>query len=128
MSLDIILFKNRVDMSDQDALPYPIGDREEIINQLVTIKPAIDCSDKSWGIYFYGQTSIELNIGNKNKIDVIMLHVSGSGNPFNFIVKICGHFKWFALDGSTGDYLDFNESLNESWGRWQKYRDKIQGQ
>jgi len=95
---------------------------------LLVVKLDIDFSDKSWGIYFDGQTSIELNIGNKNKIDVIMLHVGGSGNPFNFIMKICSYFKWFALDGSTGDYLDFNESSNESWEKWQKYRDKIQGQ
>lgn len=128
MSWDIVLFKNKIDLSDNGSEPEPIGDRRETIKQLLIIEPDIDFNDEAWGIYFDGETSIELNIGDENNINVIMLHVRGSGNPFKFIAKICRHFRWHALDGSTGDWINIDNSSNDSWDRWQNYRDKIKGQ
>jgi hypothetical protein len=125
MSWDVVLLKNKVDLSDTQAQPEPMGARGELIEQLGNVQPGIDFSDPSWGIYYDGQTSIEINMGDGNQVSSIMLHIRGDGNPFAFIVTICAHFGWYAIDGSTGDYMDVKNPPEESWERWKKYRDKI---
>lgn len=110
-----------------DAQPECMGDREVLIEEFKKLSADVDFSDKSWGIYFDGQTSIEINIGSDEKVNTIMLHIRGGGDPFIFIATTCGHFKWHALDCSTGKYIDFSNPSKDSWDRWKKYRDKIVG-
>jgi hypothetical protein len=127
MSWDVLLLKNKIDLLDTNAEPEPIGEREGIIEAIRQFQPDIDFTDKSWAIYFEGETSIELNIGNEHIIKSIMLHIRGSGDPHDFIALLCNHFNWNAIDCSTGNYMDFENLSKDSWERWQKYRDKILG-
>ena len=110
-----------------EAKPDLMGEKEALIEEFKNLSSDVDFTDKSWGIYFDGQTSIEINIGTDEEVNTIMLHIRGGGDPFNFIRTICNHFKWFALDCSTGHYIDFLNPSQDSWDRWQKYRDKIVG-
>src|SRR5690606_1075471 len=114
MSWDILLLKSKIDTDDMDAQPESMGDREELIEEFKKLSTEIDFSDKTWGIYFDGQTSIEINIGSDEKVNSIMLHIRGGGNPFIFIATTCEHFKWYALDCSTGQYIDFSNPSKDS--------------
>lgn len=127
MSWDVLLLKSKIDINNTEAQPDYMGDREALILEFKNLSSEVDFTDKSWGIFFDGQTSIEINIGKEEKVNSIMLHVRGGGNPFHFMRIICNHFKWFALDCSTGNYIDFLNPLKDSWDRWQMYRDKIIG-
>jgi hypothetical protein len=125
MSWDVLLLKSKIDTTDMDAQPESMGDKEVLIQEFKKVSSDIDFGDKSWGIYFDGQTSIEINIGGNTKVDTIMLHIRGNGDPFSFIKATCDYFKWYALDCSTGQYIDFSSQSTDSWDRWQKFRDKI---
>lgn len=108
-----------------DAQPESMGDRDELIDEFKKLSLNVDFSDKSWGIFYDGQTSIEINIGTDAKVNTIMFHIRGGGDPFRFMRATCDYFKWYALDCSTGHYIDFSKPPTESWDRWQKFRDKI---
>ena len=125
MSWDVLLLKSKIDTNDMDAQPDIMGDRDELIDEFKKLSSNVDFSDKSWGIFFDGQTSIEINIGGDAKVNTIMFHIRGGGDPFSFIRTTCDYFKWYALDCSTGQYIDFSRPPMDSWDRWQKFRDKI---
>jgi hypothetical protein len=57
-----------------------------------------------------------------------MLYIRGGGNhPLAIIKSICDYFECYAMDCSTGDQMNFDESDNESFKAWQKYRDDLKG-
>jgi hypothetical protein len=125
MSWDVLLLKSKIDTNDTNAQPESMGHRDVLIEEFKRLSPNVDFSDKSWGIYFDGQASIEINMGSNATIESIMLHMRGGGDPFGFMRATCDHFKWYALDCSTGQYIDFSSPPSDSWERWQKFRDKI---
>lgn len=125
MSWDIVLLKSKIDISDKQAQPECMGEKIVLIEEFEKNFSLVDFSNKTWGVFNDGQTSIEINIGTNEKVYSIMLHVRGGGDPFDFIKKTCDYFKWSALDGSTGEYFDLASPPRESWERWKKYRDKI---
>ncbi|QWX85600.1 hypothetical protein H0I23_08155 [Cellulophaga sp. HaHaR_3_176] len=125
MSWDIVLLKEKFDTNDKDYLPPTLGKRIELISQLTNILPNLDFSDESWGIMEGDGFSIEFNIGNNEDVDSIMLHIRGGGNPIKIIQSIMQEFKWESLDCSTGDFMELNNVSNESWTKFQTWRDKI---
>lgn len=125
MSWDVLLLKTKIDLSVKDSVPESMGEKSKIIQEMLTMQPDIDFSDTTWGIYADDGASIEINIGNKEDLQCITLHIRGGGNPHGFIARICNRFSWHAVDCSTGEYMDLENLSTESWERWMKYRDKI---
>ncbi len=78
MSWDVLLLKSKIDTNDMDAQPDIMGDRDELIDGFKKLSSDVDFSDKSWGIFFDGQTSIEINIGGDAKVNVTI----SSGTPW----------------------------------------------
>ena len=125
MSWDVVLLKEKFDTNDKDYQPPTLGKRMELISQLTSILPNLDFSDESWGIMEGDGFSIEFNIGNNENVDSIMLHIRGGGDPIQIIQGIMQEFKWESLDCSTGDFMELNNVSNESWTKFQTWRDKV---
>lgn len=125
MSWDVILIKEQFDANDKDYEPIPLGNRDNVINELCILLPELDYSIKDWGILNGKGFSIEFNTGKEEIVDSIMLHIRGSGNPHYVIATIIRKMKWEALDCSTGKFLDLKNMNVESWTKFQTWRDKI---
>ncbi|MDP4182133.1 MAG: hypothetical protein Q8942_13715 [Bacillota bacterium] len=92
---------------------------------LKELLPDIDFSDPHWGVLATETYSIEFNIGGKDPVESIMLHIRGEDAPIDVIKKICSKTAWRAIDTSAGDFIDFENCPEESFNRWKRYRDKI---
>ncbi|MGI5170402.1 hypothetical protein ACQEU3_39235 [Spirillospora sp. CA-253888] len=71
--------------------------------------------------------SIELNIGNDDPLESVMLHVRGGGDDVLAVVlRIAQSLGCRALDISTGEFLA--EGQAEGWHTFRQYRDRMAGQ
>ncbi|WP_220466947.1 hypothetical protein, partial [Cellulophaga baltica] len=125
VSWDVILIKEQFDTNDKDYEPISLGIRDNIINELCILLPELDYSVKDWGILNGDGFSIEFNTGKEEKVDSIMLHIRGGGNPHYIIGMIMKKMEWEALDCSTGEFVDLKNINAESWTKFQTWRDKI---
>jgi hypothetical protein len=101
----------------------PLGNREKVLVTLAAAEPTADLSDPSWGYLEGPGWSIELNIGDADPVDTIMLHVRGGGNIVPSILKLASALGCYALDGSSGDILW--EDAAGSWADFRAYRDQV---
>jgi len=133
MSWDVFLMSKKIDFDSPESqqmqkedLPS-LGKKEEIIQKLTQLLPDLDYSDTSWGLLRDNIHSIEFNTGAEEVVASIMLHIRGGGNPAQIIEKVCTAMGWYALDCSTGEYLQFDQKDQASFEAWQGFRDKIVG-
>ncbi|MCF3110902.1 barstar family protein [Niabella sp. CC-SYL272] len=125
MSWDVLLFKNKFDLNDEQVDPGILGNRSLVIKSLVALIPGLNYADPSWGVLEAPEFSIEFNTGNDEVVNSIMLHIRGGGNPLAVIKLICDELKWVALDCSTSDFMDTENLSANSWLAFQAYRDQI---
>lgn len=125
MSWDVVLLKIKIDFKEFEGEIPPLGERNVIVGELTALLPELDYSDKSWGIYDNESLSIEFNTGDDEILASIMLHIRGGGDPHVILKAICEKMEWYALDSSTGEFMDFENVSKESWEEFQRYRDKI---
>jgi hypothetical protein len=131
VSWDVFIFDappgaTSVDQIPQDFEPPPLGGGPAIRQRLHDNVQGLDLSDPVWG-RLHGQTwSIELNIGSKDPVDSIMLHVRGGGDDvLAVIAQIAASVGGRALDFSTGEFLTGDRSEAAGWHGFQRYRDQI---
>jgi hypothetical protein len=43
----------------------------------------------------------------------------------SILLRKCKKTSWRAIDTSTGDFIDFENSPEESFNEWKRYRNKI---
>jgi hypothetical protein len=55
-----------------------------------------------------------------------MLHVRGGGAVVEAIEQLLGRLQLRAIDCQTGEFFSV-EAAEESFGEWQRYRDKVVG-
>lgn len=67
--------------------------------------------------------SMELNIGDVDPVDAIMLHVRGSGKVLPSILDLASALRCYALDCSSGEIL--REGSAGSRDEFQAYRDQV---
>ena len=104
--------------------PAPLGARSEVILKISEILPTTDFSDLSWGVLETDTCSIEFNVGQEETTDSVMLHVRGGGSAMALIARLLNGQNWRAIDCQTGEFFEAEES-NESFMRWQRYRDQV---
>ncbi len=125
MSWDIFISKTPVDQLEAAEFE-PLGDNKEVIQLIVDVVPTTNFTDPTWGNYRDDECSIEFNIGDDTPVQHMMLHIRGSGTrPIAIIKALCERINGYAMDGSTGEQMNFDEVDEQSFNAWQEYRDKI---
>ena len=127
MSSDIFIqdFGHYNDISEipDDFKPGPIGNRDEIIKQIVELYPDADFSDPTWGVIDKEIFSIEINLGEDQIVDSIALHVRGEKPGADCVANIIKKLGQRAFDTGTGELLDINDP-DKGFAKWRAYRDK----
>ena len=125
MSWDVFISKTPIDQLS-GAKFESLGSKKEVIKGLKEIIPTAYFKDPQWGIFREDSYSIEINLGEEELVEYLMLHVRGEGSiPLLVIKEICETYQCFAMDGSSGEELDFDKIEDNPFLEWQKYRDKI---
>ena len=129
MSWDVLIMKmdSKTPLRDlpHDFQPECLGQTEELRLAIAKVLGPLDWSDPAWGIFCGDGFSIEFNFTKSGPLNSFMLHVRGGGDAVAPIVAMCRHFGWQAFDCSTGDLIDIENPLTESWEHFQAYRDRI---
>ena len=132
MSWDVMIFAFEsppppMDEWTDDFHPPSMGKATQIREQISHSLPQVDWSDPSWGHLAGGGYSIEFSLLKEDAIEGFMLHVRGGGNPLEAICKLCRENGWYALDCSTGDFIDLDAPSKKGWKGFQRYRDRVIG-
>ena len=108
----------------QDVIPAPFGSRAEVVSKLQRAAPAGDFSDPAWGHINGAGFSIEVNIGEDDPVESIMLHVRGSDDAIGAIAAMVAELDVRAIDVPEGEFLDFDTAAN-SLAAWRAFRDRV---
>ena len=129
MSWDVMVFKflggppHGADSIKEENL-RALGPAEDVRQGISALLPGVDWSSPTWGLFDGDGFSIEFNVGSKNLIDNMMLHVRGGGNAIATILSFANPLGWSLFDCSTGEFLDPEQPSQSGWVGFQKYRDK----
>jgi hypothetical protein len=107
----------------QESDVSPLGAAANVRQRISELLPGVDWSDPTWGIYDDDHFSIEFNVGEKDPIDDMMLHVRGGGDAISAILKFVRPQAWSALDTSAGEFLDLVNPSQAGWEGFQAFRD-----
>ncbi|MGW0856492.1 hypothetical protein [Streptomyces sp. NPDC002690] len=131
MSWDVLLLRlpDRIasaqDVPDDCASP-PLGRQQDVLAAVRRAAPEADLSDPVRGELLGPTWSIELNIGEEDPVDSIMLHVRGSGDDvLTPVFRLAGALECKALDCSTGDLITPREL--SGLHAFQEFRDRAIG-
>ncbi len=125
MSWDVVLLKDRFDLNDKDAMPPPLGERGQIIANLMHLFPSLNLAEKGYDYLRQNGYSIEINVGMEPEVLAIMLHIRGEGDPIEVLMTIQEQLKWQIMDGATGKFVEDSAELVASWQAFQGYRDQV---
>jgi hypothetical protein len=87
----------------EDYVPAPIGARAKLIEMIKDAVPAADFSDPAWGIISTDDASVEVNIGEDDLVDSVMLIVRGGEGGVAVVEAIVSRLGLPAIDAATGD-------------------------
>ncbi|MBU2662501.1 hypothetical protein KOI35_03165 [Actinoplanes bogorensis] len=130
MSWDVFLFRAPADVAAVDEIaedfdPDALGPLAEVLRRLGDALPEVDLGDPAWGMLDGSSWHIELNIGKRDPVDSIMLHVRGGGDDvLPVIARIAAAVDARALDISTGEFLTGDPGQTAGWRGFQQYRDR----
>jgi hypothetical protein len=129
MSWDVLLLRlpdgvTSIQAVADDYVPPALGRREEVLAAIRLAAPEADLSDPSCGELRGPGWSMDLNIGSKDPVDSVMLHIRASGDDvrtvvFHLAVALgCGVF-----DCSDGELM----APRDANGRhaFQEFRDRV---
>ncbi|QMU72585.1 hypothetical protein [Streptacidiphilus sp. P02-A3a] len=131
MSWDVLLLRlpdsiASVQEVPKDYVSPPLGRRREVLTALSQALPEADLSDDTWGQLSGPDWSIELNIGSRDPVDTIMLHLRGSDDEaLTPVFRIAAALGCKALDCSEGDLISPENS--PGWDTFQAFRDHVVG-
>ncbi|SCD89129.1 MULTISPECIES: hypothetical protein [unclassified Streptomyces] len=85
MSGDVLVLRLPEGCASVEDLPegspeLPLGPRADVLAALAGAVPEADLSDPAWGELEGPGWSMELNIGDTEPVDAVMLHVRGGGD------------------------------------------------
>jgi hypothetical protein len=132
MSWDVLILNVPPEVSSVEELPDDftsrLGSHEDVLKKIADAFPEIDLSDPTWGLLDGPDYSIEFNIGEKDPIDAIMLHVRGSDQALSAIETVCNVAEgWTAMDVGNGEFIDFSIGSATGFRNWRNFRDKAIG-
>ena len=118
----------RMDDIPPDFVGQPLGPVAVVLRRLQDRFPDVDLSDASWGHLVRDDWSIELNVGQDDPVESIMLHVRGGGDGvLPVVASIADAVSGRALDFSEGVFLTGSPNQPNGWPDFQAYRDGIFG-
>ena len=124
MSWDVLVFHAppEIETVEQmgDDFHTVLGPRDEVLGRLRELFPEIDLSDPTWGDLEGPGYSIELNIGDKDPVESIMLHVRGGAEAIEPMRRLCEATGWRAMDMGDCEFLDFDEDPARGLRDWQE--------
>jgi hypothetical protein len=108
-----------------DFEPRILGKRCDVIDRIAEIVPAADFSDPAWGRIDGDGWSIEINIGEADDCDCLMLHVRGGGDDVvDVVAAILKRLAVRGVDLLTGEFFEA-EAARKSFEEWCVYRDQV---
>ncbi|WP_438295908.1 hypothetical protein [Streptomyces sp. HUAS TT7] len=131
MSWDVLLLHLPDDVASVQDIPHDytppsLGRQQDILAAVSEAAPEADLSDAAWGELLGPAWFMELNIGSKDPVDSIMLHIRGSGDDVLVsIVRLAKALGCKALDTSTGGLITSQDA--SGWHEFQGYRDRVTG-
>lgn len=131
MSWDVLLTRlpahvTSVKEIPDDYVPVPLGRREDVLAAVGRAVPEADLSDPEWGGLLGPGWSMELNIGSKDPVDSIMLHIRGSGDDvLTSVFQLAAALECKVLDCSEGDLI--TPQGPSGWHAFQEFRDRVLG-
>lgn len=131
MSWDVVLInlpEGTASVADlpKDHISAPLGRRAEVEEAIRRAVPGVDLTDPTWGDVNGPGWSMELNIGSKDPIEDIMLHIRGSSDwVFEPIFALARELQCQVIDCGSGDVLSEGES--GTWHEWKAFRDRMPG-
>lgn len=129
MSWDVLLLRlpdniASVQEIPDDYAPPPLGRRQEVLTAVSQSFPEADLSDPAWGELLGPTWSMELNIGSKDPVDSIMLHIRGSrDNVLAPVFRMASVLGCKVLDSSAGDLITPQDT--SGWHFFQEFRDRV---
>lgn len=126
MSWDIFISRTPVDQLSE-ANFESLGSKKEVIHKLSELLPSANFADSEWGTYKDDECSIEFNMNNDNdELKHLTFHIRGGGErPLCILKEICDTSECYAMDGSSGEQMNFDKQTEKSFKEWQNYRDTV---
>jgi hypothetical protein len=131
MSWDVLLIKAPPEVTSFSTGKLPeefileLDSRSDVTSLLNEVVPEIQYLDANWARIRTEDFSIELNIGNNDPIEALMLHIYGKENSIEVISRICQRTGWRAYDTSNDGFIDFDQKSAPGFQHWKSYKEKI---
>ena len=131
MSWDVLLLRLPDDVTSMHELPgdyspEPLGRQRDVLAAVTQAVPEVDLSDPTWGDLSGPSWSVELNIGSKDPVDSIMLHIRGSGDDVLIpVFRLAEALRCRVFDLAEGDLI--NPGQTSGWHAFQQFRDRVIG-
>ena len=132
MTWDVVLIKMPEGVSAIAEVPEdylaPLGQRAEVEAAIRRALPGVDLTEPDWGRMAGPGWSMELNIGHKDRIDDIMLHIRASSEwVFGPISDLARELQCQAVDCGSGETLALVEPGVAEMAEWNDNRDRRNG-
>ena len=128
MSWDVLIFAAPPEIQTMEQMGADfhseLGPRDEVLGRLRRLFPEIDLSDPAWANLLGPGFAIELNIGDKDPVDSILLHVRGSDDAVGPIRQLCEATGWRAMDMADCEFLRFDDDPAAGLRAWRGFRDR----
>jgi hypothetical protein len=109
-----------------DFEPQPLGSRADIIARIREVVPNVDFTACSWGKLDGPDFSIEVSLGNLERIDSFAFHIRGGDLAAIVVASILRHLGYRALDPSSpSGIFELDGDSAAGLQRWRRYRDSI---
>lgn len=113
--------KSVADIPD-DFEPREIGLRSEIIAKIQRAFPEADFTDPAWGRLDGPGYSLELNLGEEERLSGFAIHSRGGELDAHAIAEILSAVRLRAFDPQNESGIFNPASARESQARWEEYR------
>ncbi|WP_411072826.1 hypothetical protein [Streptomyces sp. cmx-4-25] len=128
MSGDVLLLPLPADIASIDDLPAdheppPVGSRSDVRAALEAAVPGVDLTDPARGELLGPAGVIELNIGEGDPVESVMLHVrGGTDDVLPMIFRIARALDCRPFDRAAGDLLADGDAAG--WHAFRAFRDR----
>ncbi|QES52003.1 hypothetical protein DEJ50_33435 [Streptomyces venezuelae] len=129
MSWDVLLLRLPDNVTSVHELPGdhttpPLGSLHHVLAAVAQVVPDADLSDPTWGEIPGPTWSMELNIGDEDPVDSIMLHIRGSGDDaLTPVFRLAEALGCKVLDCAEGDLITAGQT--SGWRAFQQFRDRV---
>ncbi len=105
-------------VADEDFLP--LGSVDSVADRIRAAFPGAEWSSPTWANWgLDADTGVTIDLGPVESDNMIMVSVSGTGNPVPHLLALAGANDWVVLDCSTSELLNPDEGSSEGWEGYQ---------